>query len=304
MQRRTLLGMTASTVAASGLFDWPLALAQTPINLPKLTLYTGDPDLNYFKVGLLLKDQLSSVIAIDVQPSKGALENLDLVANNPGAGALVQLDTLLAYGHINPASQARFKLVQTLYPEVVHFLCNTTKFTDSRVTGLLDNTKTSLAIGDAKSGSNATWISLTEIEPRYKGVPTINSSGQEALTEVIAGRIDCMLLVTGLNSGLIQDANTAAKDGAPLKLLRFNDSDFTKASKASYQDAALYTSIDLPKDNNYYYLTGYSRPSSIATQAVLIVNLEWYTANKGNTYNQFLRTVRQSISAVQAAIGQ
>lgn len=266
-----------------------------------LTVGTGSLDLNYNKAGNYFKDELRDIVKITPEVTKGSIDNLEGLNSKKFTGAFTQMDALVSVRRISPSVTVRPKVVMALYDEYVHFLCNTKKYTESRVTGMLDTNNFVIAVDSPKSGSNATWQAMVQIEPRYQNVPTTNKGGEEALEEVIQGNVACMVFVAGLNSDLVKSANLAAKDGAPIKLLNFNDKDFFKSERAKYDGVSVYSEGELPKRGDYYYITGSGRPDTLKVSAAFVVHPDWYDANQAE-YGVLLRNIRQKIAGLKTKL--
>lgn len=286
----------ATALLVAGLF----ISTSTASAMSEITLGTGSLDLNYNKAGQYFQDELRDIVKINPVVSKGSIDNLEGLQDKKFNAAFTQMDALLSVRRISPKVTVRPKVVMALYDEYVHFLCNTKKFNEGRVTGLLDTNKYVVAVDSPKSGSNATWQAMVQIEPRYQNVPTTNKGGEEALEEVIQGTVACMIFVAGQSSDLVKSANMAAKDGAPIKLLDFNDRDFAKSDRAKYDGVSVYSPGELPKRGDYYYITG-SRPDTLKVSAVLVVHPDWYEANQAE-YGVLLRNIRQKISGLKTKL--
>ena len=279
-----------------------LSVSSASAQTPELKLCTGQKELNYYNVGFFLAEQLRSTVTIKPVITEGSMENMRRVANGECDGAIVQKDALVGARKIDPALSYDIKRVMELYDERVHFVCNTTKF-DDRVTKLMNNNKIALAVGSTDSGPNLTWQSMLDIEPRYKSVPVQFIGGQEALQEVIDGTVPCMLVVAGLNSGFIKDVNDAAGQGAKLRIMNFDDADFTGSAKAQVEGTPIYSKAELPKSGNYGNLTGWSRPDTISTPATFIVSNKWYNANR-TVYGNLLKNTRTLLPSIKKKVGE
>lgn len=262
---------------------------------PTLRLCTGKEGGNYYKAGYILANQMQGSIKILPTKTDGSIDNLRKVTAGECDGAIVQKDALISFKEYEPKAQLEVKRVIELYPEYVHFICNRDKF-DSRVTKLMNDKTTKVAIGETGSGQNATWRAMTVIEPRYATVPTVNLDVDEALVEVEEGRVPCMVYVSGLNSRVIKDANVSK--GGKLALMNFDDADF---SKIKVEDTPVYEKAKLPTNGNYSNLTGWTKPNTITTAATLVVSKAWYDANK-SSYGSYLREFRQSAPLVASEI--
>ena len=286
---RTLIAALLSTAVLAGFSG-----AVQAQSVPKATLCTGPTSLRYFTVGQQLVAQFRGIVDLKVVESTGSIENLDRISDPKRADrcdmALTQGDALIAYPKLDPAASFSVKVVQPLYQEPVHFICNTDRAKGvDRVVDLMKRNDVRLGIGEPGAGTQATWATAVSIEKRYETVPTVPVGGDEGLSDLISGKIGCMIVVAGQNSRLIQDANEAAKRGAHLSIINYDDRDI---KNAVYDGMKVYEETELPKSGNYYYLTGHSKPDTLSTPATLVVSQDWYAANKGRTYNDLLRAVR------------
>jgi TRAP transporter TAXI family solute receptor len=94
------------------------------------TIATGPSDGTYIQVAQDIKNLVAKDgIELEVMPTKGSLENLQLLANGKVDLALVQLDALRLVSDVMKQSKDkdlfdRVRVVLNLYPEEIHVLTN------------------------------------------------------------------------------------------------------------------------------------------------------------------------------------
>lgn len=133
-------------------------------------------------------------INIRVEPSQGSEENRNRLEDGRADLALLQNDA---------AGAKHLRSVVPLYQEVLHFLVRR----DSSIQRLADIRDRRIAVGRKGSGTERLFAALAEhhdltyedFEPQY-------TSANEAVTDLIAGKIQGMVFVAGLKSPARQRA--------------------------------------------------------------------------------------------------
>jgi TRAP transporter TAXI family solute receptor len=186
-------------------------LAAGPI---ELGLITGGERGTYYQFGLdmqkLLK-QTAPTMSLNVYPSKGSVENIHAVYQQPATQmGIVQSDVLAFVFRIQSDPVLRriarkVKLVFPLYNEEIHILGR------KGISDFDDLADRRVAIGREGSGTYLTariLLKMADVTPREM----VFIDTDEALTELKAGRIDAMFYVAGYPVKLFTE-KVAESDG-------------------------------------------------------------------------------------------
>lgn len=257
--------------------------------------FCGGPDGGrYNGVAVDVAQHLKGIVTIPkdkIRSTAGSVENLMAVEDGGCDMAIVQKDTLMSYSTYRPTSRLAVKRMLELGEEWVYFICNAKAF-DGGVKSLKGK-EWPIAVGDRQSGTEATWRTVSKVDPGYGSLKAVNLGGYEALVEVEEGRIPCMLWVSALKSGFIEDA---ASTGRNIHLLNFDDKEFV--SKGAVDGTPIYDIASFPSQAAIKKLNGsgiLSNTSTIRTPMTLVVSMKWYEANR-SSYVKALAELRRVAS--------
>lgn len=179
--RKVFLALAALLVA-------PVAMA--------LTIATGSPDGTYYQIGKDIEKLMeSSDVAIQVLPTNGSFENIDLLGNGRADLGIVQLDALKYFADVmrekgNLDVFERLKVVLNLYPEEIHVIAN-----EKDISSFYDLADKKVAVGPQNSGTALTAALLFKMYD----IPAqqLNLKQTDALDRLAQGEIDAMVFVAG-----------------------------------------------------------------------------------------------------------
>lgn len=295
MIRNLLFALAAVAVAALAV---PGANAQQA--LPKVKLCSGPEGGNYQKAMIEIKKQ-ATTLDVEVFETKGSWENLERLAAGQCDFAPVQADAVNVFKK-KTGGDLKIDVVDYLYKEFVHLLCNREAKID-RVVDLYKNApKLTVAVGPEGSGSAVTWDSFILGEPRYQKVPTVPLAGIRAIKKVVEGsEAACMVFTAGLNSGLM--VNDAAPQGKFLKLVKVDDRDFDKMKDAKGKQ--LYEYLDIPGSTYKGVQDGVfsTSVSTVAVSALFVANAG-FADKHGKAYDAILRAETKALPAIRKLVGQ
>jgi len=201
-------------------------------------IVTGGEKGTYYQFGLNLQSLLKQDgINLNVQTSRGSIENIYAVYQKPGTQlGIVQSDVLAFVTRVqsDPVLKRiakKTKMVFPLYNEEVHILAR------RGIAEFDDLTDRRVAIGREGSGTYLTarlLFKVSEVAPREM-VPI---DTDEALAELKAGRIDAMFYVAGYPVKLFSEGVTEP-DG--LALVRITNKSITEFYPRAEIPANTYT---------------------------------------------------------------
>jgi len=288
------------TVIVAVLFALP-AQAQKPApSLPTVKLCTGVPDGNYDFSGIQIAQQAKGALNIVTVNTQGSQDNLARLDKGECDAAIVQSDAYGVYLKENAHSALNLEKSRVLYQEYLHFICNGDAGI-SRITQLTK--KNTVLVGPLGGGTSTTWESFRIADPkRYDPIPTLPIGGLRAVNLVQEGsEASCMLFVTGLKSGPINEANQIARNSkGHLVLVAADDSDLPKIKDP--KGRPVYSKATIPGGT----YPGGLQPASIlgssvdtiAVDAVLVTNTSFIDANE-QAYNILLRAVNNALPAIK-----
>jgi TRAP transporter TAXI family solute receptor len=231
------------------------AAAVVPATGPSadLGLITGSEKGTYYRFGLdLQKIVKASGINLTVHPSKGSIDNIYAVYQQPGVQmGIVQADVLAFITRVqsNPALSRiakKTRMVFPLYNEEIHVLAT------EGIREFEDLAGKRVAIGREGSGTYLTarlLFKLAEVPAEFVLIDTT-----EALAALKAGKIDAMFYVAGAPVPLFRDDVTAADK---LSLVRITHKSITE----------FYSAVELPA-NTYAWQT--TPVPTVAVKAVVV----------------------------------
>jgi uncharacterized protein len=193
-----------------------------------LSLCTARADGNYYAAGEEIRRHINGdKLQIALIETAGSVDNLNRLARGECDAAIVQLDAYLEYQEANRRKRLELARPSYLYDEFVHLVCRRDAGIGSIEDLAGDSTPAKLLIGEAASGSAATWKYFTRLKPRYQSVPTQPLGGMAALAEIQApGGAACMIFVSGLRSKFSAAVDAA---GSTLQLVPVDDLELDEA---------------------------------------------------------------------------
>jgi uncharacterized protein len=161
-----------------------------------LTIATGPSDGSYFQIAQDIKN-VAGKEGIDLQviPTKGSLENIDLLGAGKVDLAIVQLDALRFISDVVKQEAGldlfeRIKVIMNLYPEEIHILTNKK---DIQTFYHLDGKRVS--VGPPGGGTAVTAAVLFNV---YDIKSTVSEEPfEEALKRMEQGTLDAVIFVGG-----------------------------------------------------------------------------------------------------------
>jgi TRAP transporter TAXI family solute receptor len=289
-------------VALAALAGLPtLALAQKPAAaLPIVTLCTGVRGGNYDFSGIQIAQQAKGALTVVIVNTQGSQENLARLDKGECEAAVVQSDAYGVYIKQNAHSALNLEKGRILYQEYLHFICNP----EAGLTKITQLTKKhTILIGPLGGGTSTSWQSFRIADPkRYDSIPTLPLGGLRAINIVQEGsEASCMLFVTGLKSGQINEANQVAlSNKGRLALIAADDSDLPKIKDP--KGKPVYTKATIPSGT---YPGGLqpalimgSSVDTIAVDAVFVTNTRFIDENE-QSYNSLLQAVNNAVPAIK-----
>lgn len=278
----------------------PAFAQKPPAEQPAVRLCTGSHDGNYEFAGIQVARQAKGSLNIAIVNTQGSLDNLARLDKGECDAAIVQSDAYGVYRKQNSQSALNIEKSRALYPEYLHFICNS-QAKISKITQLGKNQ--TILVGPPGGGTSTTWESFKLADPkRYEVIPTLPIGGLRAVNLVQEGsEAACMLFVTGLRSDQINMANQVAlNSNGRLALIAADDSDLPKLKDP--KGVPIYTRATIPGGT----YPGGLQPSSflgssvdtITVDAVFVTNTAFIDANE-QSYNALLRAVNNAIPAIK-----
>ncbi len=252
-------GVSAEVVLANDV------LSSKPYEKPKLRIATGADTGTYYQYGQFIKESFSSG-DVEVLTTAGSMENLRKLLNREVDAALVQSDVIALLGNEFPGQ----KLVSeqsTVYREAIQVLANN----DSGIWSITDLTNDNIIyVGPSGSGTEKTWQGLSLQDNFYSGIPTKNSSYEEALVQVKTNENAVMIIVSGLNNKLL-------KTETDVRLVNVDDWDFN--DKTDENGNVIYEFVDIGPtvypDLQKGWIWGHRDVTTLAVQAVFVLRSDW-----------------------------
>lgn len=161
-----------------------------------LTIATGSPDGTYYQIGKDIEKLMEkSDVEIQVLPTNGSFENINLLGNGQADLGIVQLDALKYFADVmrekgNLDVFERLKVVLNLYPEEIHVITK-----NEEISSFYDLADKKVAVGPQNSGTALTAALLF----RMYDIPAqqLNYRQTDALDRLAQGEIDAMVFVAG-----------------------------------------------------------------------------------------------------------
>ena len=220
--------MPSQMLAWSRLLCIVACLTGTAAQADDLSLCTARADGNYYAAGEAIRSRLSADrLRLELLETAGSVDNLKKLARGECDAAIVQLDAYLVYQEANRSERLELARPSYLYEEYVHLICRR----DAGIASIEDlsgaEAQHTVMIGEAASGSAATWRYFTLLDSSYESVATQTIGGTQALAALRkSASAACMIFVSGLHSPF-----SAAVDGAgdSLMIVPVDDPDLDEA---------------------------------------------------------------------------
>lgn len=249
------------------------AMADKKAYKPEFTLATASSGGNYTYFGNLMKQATPSV-DVRLRTTAGSMENLRLLASNEVDAAIVQSDAFEVFRRTAPKMSLPASEQVALYPEVVQMIAN--RKSDIQTVQDIKPGEHILFIGPKGSGTAMTWEGLCLQDKSYRKIKTRHSSYENALLRVSEDPNAVMMFVSGLNSPLLQRAESEARTNKNIRLVQVNDWDFNDAKDT--RGNRIYQFVTIPARTYPGLQKGFllgSDVESIAVSAVLVVRTDW-----------------------------
>ena len=161
-----------------------------------LTVATGPSDGSYFQIAQDIKNVAGKEgIDIQVMPTKGSLENIQLLGTGKVDLAIVQLDALRFVSEVLKQGQGldlfdSIKVILNLYPEEIHILS-----TKSDIQTFYNLEGKRVSVGPAGGGTGVTAAVLLTV---YDIKATVSEEPfEEAIKKMEQGSLDAVVFVGG-----------------------------------------------------------------------------------------------------------
>jgi len=167
------------------------------------TIATGPNDGSYFQIAQDIKNVAAKEkIDIQVAPTQGSLENIDLLGSGKVDLAIVQLDALRFVSDVLKEKKGSdlfdsIKVIMNLYPEEIHILSNKD---DIQTFYHLEGKRVSIG---AKGGGTAVTAAVLLSVYDIKAVVSFDSF-EEAVKKLQQGDLDAVMFVGGAPVPFIQ----------------------------------------------------------------------------------------------------
>jgi len=262
--------MTSELLAWSRRLCVLIGFAAATAHADSLSLCTARADGNYYAAGEAIRARIDSDrLQLELVETAGSVDNLNRLARGECDAAIVQLDAYLVYQETNRSKRLQLARPNYLYEEFVHLVCRRDTHIDSIEDLARDSAKNSILIGEAESGSAATWRSFTLLNPSYASLPTGAVGGMQALTEIQSSSGPaCMIYVSGLHSKFSTAVNAA---GDSLQIVPVND---PSLDAARFAGDRIYRFRDIPADT-YPGLAAGRDLETLTVGAALFVTQRW-----------------------------
>lgn len=263
---------------------------------PLLRLCTASRSGNYYWTGEVLARNAARVVNVELVVTDGSMDNLERMLSGRCDAAFVQRDAYLVYADINPGTNFDFERVFSPYNEYVHMLCNRYR----EINGVVDLSEEHvLLIGAKGSGTAVTWANFVAEDGAYAAIKTEHVGVDQALDQIIKGERDCMLFVSGLNTGPIKQAESSKR----VKLVPVNDWDFNDVLDPS--GAAVYQFDEIPNDLYANLQEGWlsTAVETITVAMDMIVSNKWIEKHP-RPYKGFVQGALQSQDEIRRHVDQ
>jgi len=239
-----------------------------------LTICSGSQGGVYHSTATQITQAIPGRFSAAVLETNGSMDNLSRMVAGECTAAIVQADAYAKFARERPSVATTIDRAGTLHTEYVHMLCNA----DSGINddGDLESKRPVVAIGEPGSGGWVTWKNWETEDKDYAEVTTVPLGGMIAAAKVADGaEVDCMILVSGVPSGVISKYDN--RFGEDMVLVELQDWDFDDATDPRGND--LYRFVDIPSGTYPAHLqTGFfgSAVGTTAVDAILVINNALY----------------------------
>jgi len=169
-----------------------------------LTIATGSPDGTYYKIGQDIKSLTDNAgIQVQVLPTNGSFENINLLGKGQAELGIVQLDALKYFADVMREKGdldvfERLKVVLNLYPEEIHVITN-----KESISSFYDLENKRVSVGPENSGTALTAALLFKMYDIQ--AEQLSYQQAEALERLKKGEIDAMVFVAGAPVSIFKD---------------------------------------------------------------------------------------------------
>lgn len=269
---------------------------------PTLRLCTGAEKGNYHTSGLIVRDQAKGMLAVELAPTAGSIDNLRRIEDGACDAAIVQADAYGVYKDRNPGTALMLNRVTTLYKEYAHLVCNAALGVGD--VGDLGShpEKFRVATGEAGSGTDVTWAAWVKLDTSYGKVPTLRIGGNQAILKTMDGaETSCFLWIGGLNSPFMKQIND--QSAGKLRLVAVDDGDFDNAKDP--QGNKIYTFTKIPGGIYKNLQSGFfsSAVTTLSVDAVFVISSAWVDANPRG-FDDATEAVLRALPAIRQRVGQ
>lgn len=261
-----------------------------------LNLCTGLSGGNYDYSGQMIAANSEGVIDVALQSSPGSMTNLERLDAGLCDAAIVQSDAYAVYRRQNPQSQLTLITIGPLYQEFIHLICNGTL----GIGGITDlKAAHTVLTGPSGGGTAVTWEAFRIANSRYRDVDSRPIGGKDAAVlvkshaiippippQTQSRRADCLMFVTGLKAGQINEANKLGLEAPGSLVLVTADDD--KILDMRDHGRPLYKTSDIPaktypgiQPSAWFFQSwaGMDGTSTIAVTALLVARQQFVDDN-------------------------
>jgi TRAP transporter TAXI family solute receptor len=278
----------------------PVLATKTP-EKPLVRFATGQAGGWYAKVGDLFKG-LGNKLDVQVVPTGGSMDNLNLLAEGKADLALVQSDALALMEKKQPDKKLVSEQAE-LYVEYVQLIANR----GGGVSSLkdLDSRKHLVYVGPKGSGTAITWEGLCQRDERLKRILVKFDDYATGLVEVGKNPKALMMFVGGLNSELLKLAEQEAERNGKLQLVTIQDSRFIDA--VDKHGNKIYKFVEIPSNIYPALQKGWFFSGAVKTlgvHAVLVLRTEWAEKFGPVAMDALTATVAEAKPEIRSLVGE
>jgi len=262
---------------------------------PQVRLCTGVENGVYDDAGKIIKRWAGQKLDVQLINTEGSIDNIEKAMGSECDAFIAQPDSLVQKAKDSPGIKQQIRSIGVLHREYVQVLCNKESGLDDL--GDLEGTKHTLDIGAPGSGAWTTWQNFVAEDDGYSTVVVKSDGGELALAAVATGDTDCMLVTSGLHSGIMNMADANYSD--TVAFVGANDKDFNDAT--TIDGKPLYSYIKI-KDVYPNLQSGwFSSVSTLTWQAGVYVNTE--TMDRP-TMSKFISIVSNAAGEIKGKYGK
>lgn len=210
------------------------------------SISTGKKGGSYYQTG----ENLAALMAkeghaIQVNASKGSIENLERLASGEATFGEAQVDAYAWWATEYPDKAKKVELLGNLYPECIYIAANPDLVNDED--DLQDDGENPIiAVGPIGSGSEVSWRYMVALESNYAASKVVNKSGQRMLGKIASGESgqpDAMLWVS--RPTLDNPYLTTVLNNKSLRMIDVDDSDLNDTFDLTGKPVYEFQKIDI-----------------------------------------------------------